>query len=156
MKQKRKGMDFCKCLKCNTLLPKEAFSLQPKSRWYADGSKKRECICKDCRQREQKKRRSTNEWREKNRKKYVKKIYGLTAEVYDSFFAKQNGACAICGKHETAMRWGSVQSLSVDHCHETNKVRGLLCSNCNTGLGLFKDNPATLRKAAEYLEQAVV
>ena len=55
--------------------------------------------------------------------------------------------CEICG-HECHN-----QVLSVDHCHKTNEFRGMLCANCNAGLGLFKDNPQALRQAAEYLEK---
>jgi hypothetical protein len=60
---------------------------------------------------------------------------------------QQNGLCAICKKTET----GKTSNLCVDHCHKTGKVRGLLCNNCNKGLGLFKDNPEVLLNASAYL-----
>jgi len=53
-------------------------------------------------------------------------------------------ACKICGD--------IVEKFHIDHCHESGKFRDLLCSNCNSGLGLFHDNPNSLRKAAEYIE----
>lgn len=54
--------------------------------------------------------------------------------------------CALCGK----------EARDIDHCHVTGKVRGKLCSACNRGLGIFGDNPARLRAAAEYLEMAAL
>lgn len=71
--------------------------------------------------------------------------YGLTKEQYLSMFNEQGGRCAICEKVETD------RYLAVDHCHETGKVRKLLCKDCNTSLGKFNDSPDLLRKAAEYL-----
>jgi hypothetical protein len=66
----------------------------------------------------------------------------------------QNGVCAICGSPPTGTR--SHGLLAIDHCHDTLKIRGLLCNNCNNGLGRFKDNPDSLRKAADYLENPPV
>lgn len=66
---------------------------------------------------------------------------------------KQNGTCAICNQPEIVKNnQGQIISLAVDHCHVTGKTRGLLCFCCNVGLGVFKNNPNLLRKAAEYLE----
>lgn len=79
--------------------------------------------------------------------------YGLTVADYRAMFAAQDGNCAICGEAETAQREGRRQSLSVDHDHETGEVRGLLCLRCNTGLGLFLDDPLRLLAAIEYLDQ---
>lgn len=64
-----------------------------------------------------------------------------------------SGNCSICGSSETVTRSGRVRRPSIDHCHRTGVIRGLLCSGCNSGLGLFDDDPARLRAAAEYLEQ---
>lgn len=75
--------------------------------------------------------------------------YGVDDLQYHLMLKSQNGVCAICG--EKCPRHGDI--LSVDHCHTTKKVRGLLCVNCNSLLGKGKDNPELLRKAAEYLEQ---
>lgn len=81
--------------------------------------------------------------------------YGITLDEYNEMLAKQNEVCAICLGPETRVaRGGGVQPLSVDHCHATNKVRGLLCNQCNTGLGKFKDSPDFLREAADYLDRA--
>lgn len=81
------------------------------------------------------------------RKAELKRLYGITLEDYVEMFDNQNGVCAIC-KEECKTK----NSLSVDHDHQTGKVRGLLCNSCNGGLGLFKDNINILRKAIEYLD----
>lgn len=81
------------------------------------------------------------------------KIYGISLSRYDEMLAAQNGLCAICGKAETShSSRGGVKMLSVDHCHKKGHVRKLLCSSCNWGLGNFRDDPALLRAAADYLE----
>ena len=72
-----------------------------------------------------------------------------TAKKYDALYNKQKGCCAICGKHASEFE----RSLAADHCHNTKKVRGLLCTTCNMGLGYFKDNPELLMKAALYLQE---
>ena len=99
-------------------------------------------------------------WREKNpeavvriRRRRALQEYGLTTAEYERLFVAQNGLCAICGKPETLVKNGKLQLLSVEHCHATNRVRGLTCNTCNRGLGLFKDDPALLRAAADYLER---
>lgn len=64
----------------------------------------------------------------------------------------QDYACAICGEMEDKLREdGTEQPLSVDHCHVSGRVRGLLCHRCNTALGLFRDDPEVLKRAIEYL-----
>lgn len=70
-----------------------------------------------------------------------------TVEEYDRKFAEQNGLCAICGKPEPVVG----RRLSNDHDHDTGENRGLLCSLCNPGLGLFKDDPNLLLNAIAYL-----
>jgi len=83
-----------------------------------------------------------------NREHLYKTYYGITIADYDKMLESQGGSCAICGKtpEENGRR------LAIDHSHKTEKIRGLLCSNCNMLLGYSKDNPDTLRRAAAYLE----
>ena len=79
--------------------------------------------------------------------------FGITKQEYDKLFSQQLGLCAICGNPETTQDYrGKTKLLAVDHCHATNRVRGLLCYACNTGIGKFRDNPERLRLAANYLE----
>lgn len=74
--------------------------------------------------------------------------FGITPEQYDEMHAAQGGACAIC----RATTNFTFNNLCVDHDHTNGRVRGLLCLNCNTALGQFKDSTSLLLKAADYLE----
>lgn len=99
---------------------------------------------------------STQKYRIKNReiirrKSYEAKIkedYGLSLNEYNELFKKQNGNCAICGKNQSVFKY----KLAVDHCHKTNKIRGLLCGKCNTALGSLEDDIIILQKAINYLK----
>lgn len=78
--------------------------------------------------------------------------YGLSIPEYKRLVEAQGGVCAICRRPETATtKAGTPKPLSVDHDHDTGEVRGLLCSTCNVGIGMFKDDPSLLRLAAAYL-----
>lgn len=87
------------------------------------------------------------------RSSHQRRAYGLLAGQYDAMVREQGGVCAICGKPPTAEQ-GKTSRLFVDHCHATGAVRGLLCQPCNTALGLFRDEPETLRAAIEYLARS--
>lgn len=91
-------------------------------------------------------RRNTVGWKGRQRSVELMRRYGITLEEYNDLFDRQRGVCAICDEP-------SRRRLSVDHCHITKQVRGLLCDHCNLGLGKFKDNTFLLRRAAKYLEQ---
>jgi hypothetical protein len=80
----------------------------------------------------------------RSRKRFVR--YGLNEQTYDELLSLQNNVCAICGGVSVG------RSLSVDHCHKTGKIRGLLCQNCNLMLGYAKDKIEILLKATEYLK----
>lgn len=83
----------------------------------------------------------------------LKRYYGLTSDQYGKMLADQAGVCSICGEPEVRVTMkGELTTLHVDHCHDTNKVRSLLCYRCNSGLGSFRDRVDLLRKAAEYIE----
>jgi hypothetical protein len=88
----------------------------------------------------QRRRRADPAYRERHR---VHR-YGLSLEDYKAISARQDGACAICRKK-------SGRILCIDHCHSTGKVRGLLCSKCNSGLGFFQDNSRLLQAAMDYM-----
>lgn len=119
-------------------------------------------ICIQCSKESKARHRGKYKTKEKewfnNNKEYLKwkaieKNYGITKEQYIELFNKQNGVCAICEKVETVIHNnGNVRSLSIDHCHTTGKVRGLLCHTCNVAIGSFYHNPELIRKAALYCE----
>lgn len=83
----------------------------------------------------------------------LKHVYGLSVEDYARMLEEQNGVCAICHKPEVKIKHGKLAMLSVDHCHNSEKVRGLLCGNCNLMLGYSKDDPETLERAIAYLNK---
>lgn len=91
----------------------------------------------------QKKRKS-----EINRIHRLRSEYGITPEEYQALSESQGHVCAICGNPDL-----KYDNLAVDHCHDTGRVRGLLCRLCNTGLGALGDKPEGLKKALAYLEK---
>lgn len=83
-----------------------------------------------------------------SQRKYQLQKYSLTEQAYSEMLEAQQGACAICGTTEPTGKW---KVFAVDHCHDTGEVRGLLCNECNRGMGLLGDDPDRLRQAADYL-----
>jgi hypothetical protein len=96
------------------------------------------------------------QYREENRKtlsdKERQRKFGIIPERYSELSESQNGACAICKQPETATRLGKVKALAVDHCHQSGAIRGLLCADCNTGIGKLKENIDIFKSAIQYLE----
>jgi hypothetical protein len=107
--------------------------------------------CKDCSaenskqyylRNKEKAKESHRKWVNENKEKVAftkaKSAYGITKEEYDSL----KKVCVICG---------SKDNLRIDHSHQTGRIRGMLCDSCNKGLGFFKDNPALLERASDYI-----
>lgn len=92
------------------------------------------------------------EYRKKNKSLFknidLKRKFGISLEEYEALANAQDFKCAICQKDQSEFKI----KLAVDHNHETKAVRGLLCKDCNTGIGLFKDNPSLLLSAINYLK----
>ncbi len=123
-------------------------------------------VCKVCHLANSKKRRelpgnkerarlAQEKWRKNPNNKRAglssryKAKYGITLEGYEEMLDKQDKKCYICG-NET---YANGKPLYVDHCHSSGKVRKLLCQPCNSGLGMFRDNPELLIKAADYVKE---
>lgn len=138
-----------KCNKCSKYKNLTDFY---RDRLFKDG---RTSICKSC------KNKKTDEWRINNREKYNSDMraynkkhyqrlrvmrYGIKPEQYEEMFKRQKGKCAICKKSPKT----KIRSLAIDHCHTTNKVRGLLCFGCNRAISIL-DNKEMLKKATDYL-----
>ena len=120
-----------KCSRCGVEKTVEQFNL------CAHGSKGRQSECRECYHHTMR-----------------KCTFGITREQFESMLAAQNGVCAICGRPETVKRKGVVHALSVDHCHVTGKIRGLLCSRCNRLLGYVGQRcEGFLSKAQAYLDK---
>ena len=89
----------------------------------------------------------------RNKERALLDSFGVSLEQYQRMFVEQNGVCGSCCKPETEVFRGKTRWLAVDHCHTTGAIRGLLCGNCNRGVGCFLDTPELLKKAADYLER---
>jgi hypothetical protein len=135
------------CRKCLELLPWPLL--------FYDGH----ATCKNCRTIQTNEYRKDNKsnysgyvkkWRRKNpdrvRNQHLKREFGITLDQYNELSRIQNNLCAICQRSFN-------KKLHVDHDHRTNQIRGLLCGNCNRGLGLFEDNSQFLKSATNYIEQ---
>jgi len=119
-----------KCSKCEIIKPQSEFYLKQSS---IDGLGD---WCSECD-------------KESSRKTNLESKYGINQVQYDLMLKSQNGICKMCGKTPKENK----QSLSVDHNHKTGKIRGLLCTNCNRGIGLLQDDPELLRIGADYLDK---
>jgi hypothetical protein len=118
----------------------------------SDRTRGRQSKCKACIGNSSK---QVREWRDANpvkaaagRMRERVTLYQLSIEDYDEMLKRQENCCAICGVDKA----GGKGSWHIDHDHKTGKVRGLLCSRCNLGLGYFKDSPENLKQAIAYLE----
>jgi len=96
--------------------------------------------------KEQARKDSQKNYYKLGQKSRIKSRYGLLLEEYNSIKNRQNNLCAICRKKEYE------KELSIDHCHKTGKVRGLLCQKCNTAIGLLNDDILLLKKTILYLK----
>ena len=136
-----------KCTRCYQVLPLSAFTLRK------SGNRKGHptSYCKACKVKRQSLRYNNDTYMRVVRPYQLKTKYGITQEDYERLLKSQKGRCAICGTEDGASAKGS-STFSIDHCHDTGKVRGLLCNTCNRGLGLFKDNPSFLESAIQYLK----
>lgn len=144
------------CSVCGELQPIANFSTEKRS---VDG---KSSACKKCvgaYQREwyknncEKQKKNSKDWKSqnpyKNHKNHIRAVYGVSESEYNSMFDAQKGCCAICLTHQSDMK----RRLAVDHCHTHSHIRGLLCTNCNTALGMLKDNIQALERAVDYLRR---
>jgi len=92
-----------------------------------------------------------SEVRRHHRNSYLRTTYGIEPEEYDRRLAEQGDRCAVCPATEPGR---GKKYFPVDHCHETGRIRGLLCDRCNRAIGLLRDDPDLLETAARYLRAA--
>lgn len=143
-----------KCSKCDKLKPLGE---------YGKHSYCRQCNKVYNRNRKQINRAEINEsknnWAKSNpiarHRGQSKSKYGLAPEDYDAMLSKQLGLCAICKNAETVPTRSNdkPRCLSIDHCHDTGKVRGFLCACCNHALGLIKENFDIALNMAKYIQE---
>lgn len=79
----------------------------------------------------------------------LKKLYGLSVSEYEEMYNEAGGCCQVCGVKESELN----RRLAVDHCHNTGKVRGLLCGKCNTALGQLDDDLDKISSLYSYLKE---
>lgn len=142
-------LSFKKCACCGEVKPTTEFSRKKRrEKWgfYA--------YCNDCKHEKAKKYYldNTEKCKKLARSRDLKK-YGITLEYQEKMMRDQGNKCAICGKEIYLFGSKKSNTAHVDHDHITGKVRGLLCQECNTGLGKFRDNPLFLANAIKYLER---
>lgn len=130
-----------RCSTCKETKPREAFG---KDKSKSLGLKAR---CKPCDVSFMRQFRQDPTAKRKRKDYDLRTKYGITIQDYDRMLVEQDNNCAICNEFEPIER----NPLAVDHCHSTGKVRGLLCSNCNTAIGKFKENRDLLIAAVQYL-----
>jgi hypothetical protein len=92
----------------------------------------------------------TPDGKEKKRNNHYKHKYNITLDDYNKMLDEQSHSCKICNSHKDLFK----KALCVDHCHSTGKIRGLLCDDCNVGLGKYKDQEELMIKAANYLRES--
>lgn len=131
------------CRKCSVVKPLTEFG---RHAGCSDGFRP---DCKECHAQYHKDQREKNSL-SKYREPELRKKYGISLADYEAMLQSQDGGCAICHVPEKEAHKAS-EYLCVDHDHATGKVRGLLCSDCNRGLGCFRDTPALLTESAKYL-----
>lgn len=85
--------------------------------------------------------------KEKSSQYWLKSKYGMTVENYNDLLVQQDFKCALCFKHISDNK----KRLAVDHCHETGRIRGLLCMHCNAALGQMGDNKASIERVLKYV-----
>jgi hypothetical protein len=131
------------CSACGEDLPVEAFG---------KNAGKLRSACRSCHNSQQRERDQASPPLVRSlRRARLERGYVLTAVEYDLLLAEQEGRCAICRRPPEQAP--GTPRLYVDHCHESGRVRGLLCNPCNRGMGVLGDDPARLRAAAAYLEE---
>ena len=128
------------CPKCARELP------ATKDYFYKDKRYGLASYCIDC-QKAKSKKRHYAKW-DHNKDLYLKRIYGISLDDYNYFMVMQSDRCAICSTDDK----GGKKHWYVDHDHETGVVRGLLCNDCNLGLGKFKDCEYITESAAAYMK----
>ena len=139
-----------KCTVCKTWKSMDEYFNSKRSK---DGKGYR---CKSCDKKVRAKSRSRSKATQDGyRRRQVAFAHGITVDDYDRMFDNQDGKCAICGTtnpHGEGSNSTYLKNLSIDHCHKTGRIRGLLCNKCNRGIGLLQDDSELLQRAIEYLK----
>lgn len=138
------------CSKCKEIKEhKEFHNAEPHIHRYKLAYYCKDCACKNSRKNHNLRIINNDlEYKNQKRNNYIKNKFGLTLNEYIEKLKAQEYKCAICGMELPTS--GTLTHL--DHCHTTGKIRAFLCTNCNRGLGHFKENVSNLEKAITYLK----
>ena len=139
-------MDTKTCSSCSEEKSLDLFYNYTKSK---DGKFRQ---CKDCQKDSVRryKKKMGKAYYERERYYKWKATYGLSKEEYEEMLNEQDGKCAIC-ESDVHLVDNNGKRSAIDHCHNTGKVRGILCNNCNRGIGFLGDNSKVVKKALSYL-----
>lgn len=153
-----------KCSVCQKTKPLDQFGKRKAEKWRYENYNSQ---CKQCernrktgymrtyrKKNPERVKKLERQWRENNPERYrsikLKQIYGIDVKIYNEMLIAQNYECKICKtKHQAHSR---ESRLHIDHCHKSTKIRALLCTQCNKGLGHFRDNIEFLETAIAYLK----
>ena len=141
---KAKGRLPVRCPDC-AVKHRRAFSAQRQATWRAANPER----AREHWNKSNRKRLANPEHLAWKREDAMRRAYGIGMAEFEQLLAAQHGACAICGGPSN----GPGKRFHVDHCHDSKRIRGLLCGKCNTLIGLADDSPERLRRAAIYLEE---
>jgi hypothetical protein len=149
----------CGCKKSEAISKKNKLNIKPRleiehcqhcntelndSNWWNSWKKNHVTTCIPC----GRKQNIKSDTKEKSKNRHLKRAFNISLHDYNELLTKQNHKCYICNSDKP----NGKGSFHVDHCHDTGKVRGLLCHYCNVGLGNFKDSAELLQKAIQYLK----
>lgn len=145
-----------KCKKCSEEKPLELFR---KNKSCAEGRTYECLVC--TREYKRNLEASNKEHFKKYKKKYrtqgsrraecIKKDYGISYDEYVDIYNRDLGKCRICSKTLAIEKTENLETASIDHCHKSGRIRGILCGKCNIGIGMFDENLDLLLKARDYL-----
>jgi len=125
------------------IIPNDELNAHRRERYASDPEYRAKRLADSARYRAEKGKKRYPEW---ERAYHLKTKYGITVEEYDALLEQQGGCCAICGTDDPKKKF-----FSVDHDHQTGKVRGLLCQPCNLGLGHVREDLDVVMSMAAYL-----
>lgn len=151
---RRREMRIARCSQCQIDKSWDDFDPSPSRRPFGLSSKCKPCEAKrKAKLHKRSREQNPTKHRDRDRRNNLRKKFGITVEQYEALANKQGYRCAICKEPETFVhhRTGEPARLAVDHNHETGAVRGLLCSNCNRGIGFLNECPTRLEAAIHYL-----
>ena len=140
-------METKSCASCGQVLPISEFYLRSDTGRYRSH-------CKKCHGTRSYATRDKFNHRKISYKSQLKANYDLTVEDFQNMFETQQRKCGIC-EVQLENIFEGIEGVrpAVDHCHNTLKIRGLLCTECNSAIGKLRDNPDLLRKGIEWLEK---